>query len=253
MSDSPLFVGAVWVDGDWLAVALDGEGVAEAAVVDDVGDLWYRHEERARRILVDVPIGLPGEGGQRRRCDELARSVLGDRADALLEPPVREATRKQRHATATRVHERITGRELSPAAFARSDGIAAIDELLGELPEARSVVAEAHPEVCYRAFAGEPMGHDPDTAGGYAERLRTLSEHDRDAPPALVEVGDSIGESGGDAGAAVSVADAQAALALAYTARPGPGELRTLPPDPDLDDRGLPMGIHYRSEAPLGE
>jgi len=247
MSEAPLFVGAAWVDGDWLAVALDGEGVASAAVLDDVGDLWYRHEERARRILVDVPIGLPGEAGARRRCDELARSVLGDRGDALLAPPVREATRKQRHATATRVHERTTGRELSAAAFARSDGIAAIDELLGELPEARSVVGEAHPEVCYRAFAGEPMAHDPDTAGGYAERLRTLSEHDRDAPPALVEVGDSV------AGAPVSVADAMTALALAYTARPGTGELRTLPPDPDTDDRGLPMGMHYRAEQPLAE
>jgi predicted RNase H-like nuclease len=247
MSEAPLFVGATWVDGDWLAVALDGDGVAEAAVLDDVGDLWYRHEERAERILVDVPIGLPDGTVERRRCDALARSVLGERGDAYLEPPVREATRKQRHAAATRVHERTTGRELSAAAFARSDGIAAIDELLGELPEARTVVGEAHPEVCYRAFAGEPMAHDPATAGGYAERLRTLSEHDRDAPPALVEVGDSV------AGAPVGVADAQAALALAYTARPGPGDLRTLPPDPDTDDRGLPMGIHYRSESPLAE
>ena len=245
MSEESLFVGARWVDGDWVTVAMDASGFVDAGVLDGVGDLWYRHEDRARRILVDVPIGLPDEGVDPRQCDDLARSVLGERGDALLEPPVREATRKQRHATGTRVHERTVDRELSEAAFARSDGIAAVDELLAELPEARPVVAESHPEVCFRAFAGEPMGHGPDTAGGYAERLRALSEYDRDAPPVLVEVGEALG------GHAATVGDALAALALAYTARPGTADLRTLPPDPPTDDRGLPMGIHYRAETPL--
>ena len=247
MADESLFVGARWVDAGWLTVVLDGDGFVEATVCDGVGELWYSNEERARRILVDVPIGLPDGSVAARRCDEIARSLLGDRGDAFVAPPVREATRKQRHATATRVHERTAGRELSEAAFARSDGIAAVDELLAELPEARSVVGESHPEVCFRAFAGEPMAHDPGTAGGYAERLRTLADHDRDAPPVLVDVGDAV------AGADVTVADALAALALAYTARPGRGELRTLPPDPETDERGLPMAIHYRSETPLVE
>jgi len=247
MAEEPLFVGARWVDGNWLTVAVDADGFAEAAVLDGVGDLWYRNEERANRILVDVPIGLPDGTVTERRCDELTRSLLGDRGDELLAVPVREATRKQRHATATRVHERTVGVGLSEAAFARSGGIAAVDELLAELPEARSVVAESHPEVCYRAFADEPMTHDPHTAGGYAERLRTLADHDRDAPPVLVEVGDAV------AGDDVSVADAGAALAMAYTARPGRGELRTLPPEPETDERGLEMAIHYRSTAPLVE
>ena len=41
------------------------------------------------------------------------------------------------------------------------------------------------------------------------------------------------------------------ATVLAYTARPGPGELRSLPPDPPTDPQGLPMRIVYRSETPL--
>jgi predicted RNase H-like nuclease len=41
------------------------------------------------------------------------------------------------------------------------------------------------------------------------------------------------------------------ALALAYTARPGPDELRSLPSDPPTDAEGLPMAIHYRAAEPL--
>ena len=42
-------------------------------------------------------------------------------------------------------------------------------------------------------------------------------------------------------------------VALAYTARPGPGKLRSLPPDPPTDTEGLPTRIVYRASAPLTE
>lgn len=245
MNGDRLYVGTDWAGGSWLAVVFSVEGFEEASVFDGIGDLWYRYEERAEYVLADVPIGLVEEGEEGREVESLARDVLGSRSASVFTPPVREATRKQRYAAAKRVNERKTGRGLSKQAFAISEAIAAVDELLQELPEARGVVREAHPEVCFRSFAGEPLEHSKKVAAGYAERMRALAEFDRDAPRIVQETAEAT------AGHEVAVDDVLDAVVLAYTARPGPGELHTLPPDPPTDVTGLPMEMVYRAEGPL--
>jgi len=247
MTDDGLFVGAVWCSGPWLAVVFDGTTFDHAAVFDGIGDVWVRYEERVTRVLVDVPVGLVERGDERRQCDALARDVLGPRREAVFDPPAREATRKRRFPAASRTHERKTGRELSRRAFEASEAIAAVDELLQELPEARDVVGEAHPEVCFRAIAGRPLDYPRDVAAGYAERLRTLAEYDPDGPVTVQNVAEST------AGAAVAVPDVLDAVVLAYTARPGPGTLRSLPREPPRDATGLPMCLWYRAETPLSD
>ncbi|MFB6206997.1 MAG: DUF429 domain-containing protein [Haloglomus sp.] len=241
-----LYVGAVPSDGEgWFAAVFDAEGFVEAGAHEGVGACWSHYEETAARILVGAPIGSVGGDGDPRECDELAREVLGDRGHVVVDPPVREAARKRRYPAASRVHERVTGRELAERAFELGDAAAALDDLLREVPEARDVVAESHPEVCFTAFAGESPEHPRSTAGGYAERMRALAEFDRDAPPAVQSAAEAAG------GAHVTVHDVLDALALAYTARPGPGELRSLPPEPPTDAEGLPVAIHYRADASL--
>jgi len=247
-----VYVGAAHEGGRWVGVAFDDAGGVEADVFDEVGALWLHHEERAERILVDVPVGLhegesevDADAATERDCDRLLRSVLGPRADVVFAPPVRPAARRRRYTAAARVNERLAGRPLSRRAFEMSTSIAAVDELLQELPEAREVVAASHPELCYRVFAGEALRYDPQTAGGYAERMRALADVDRDAPPAVQRAAEAT------AGSQVGVATVLDAVALAYTARPGPGEFRTLPPDPPTDPTGLPMQVCYRSETAL--
>jgi len=239
------YVGVDWSDGSWLAVAFTESGYDHTAVFEGIGDCWARYEEEAARILVDVPIGLVESGDPVRRCDELARSVLGPRSAAVFDPPVREATRKRRYSTANRVHERKSGQPLSEAAFAAADAIAMCDELLQEVPEAAAVFREAHPELCYRVFAAEPLSSPPETAAGYAERLRALASYDRDAPPVVQQAAEAT------EGHAVPVASVLDAVALAYTAQPGDGALHTLPPEPSTDATGLPMECCYRAAAPL--
>ena len=250
MAADRLYVGAAHTDETWVGVAFDRAGFETAGVFDEVGALWLHYEERAERVLVDVPVGLhdgdgDGDADPERTCDRLLRSVLGPRADVVFSPPVRPATRRRRYTAAARVNERLAGRPLSRRAFEVSTAIAAVDELLQELPEAREAVAAAHPELCYRAFAGEVLRHDPQTAGGHAERMRALAAFDRDAPPAVQRAAEAT------AGSRVDVATVLDAVALAYTARPGPGELRSLPADPPTDATGLPMEVRYRSETPI--
>ena len=241
------YVGVTVCAGSWLAVAFTEAGYEETTVFDGIGACWAAYEEDTRRILVDVPIGLVTSGDPVRDCDELARGVLGPRSEAVVDPPVREATRKRRYSTANRVHERKTGTSLAEAAFERSDAIAMCDELLQEVPEAAAVVRGTHAELCFRAFAGEPLEHDAATAAGYAERMRTLARRDRDAPPVVQKVAEAT------AGDDVSVPAVLDAVVLAYTATPGGGALRTLPADPPTDASGLPMELVYRAATPLVE
>jgi len=241
------YAGVAYRDGSWLAATFTEAGYEETTVFDGIGDCWGAYEEEARLILVDAPIGLVESGDPVRRCDALARELLGPRSGAVFDPPVREATRKRRYSAANRVHERKADGALSAVAFERSDAIAMCDELLGEVPEAAAVVRSAHPELCYRAFAGTPLAHDEATAAGYAERMRTLATQDRDAPPVVQKVAEAT------AGHDVPVAAVLDAVVLAYTAAPGDGELRTLPADAPTDASGLPMELVYRAAAPLGE
>jgi predicted RNase H-like nuclease len=239
------FVGVDWSGGSWLGVAFDAAGFDHAAVFEEVGELWQRYEETASLILVDIPIGLLGSGSEERQCDELAREILGAGRDTVVTPPVREAARKRRYPVAKRVNERKAGQPLSRRAFEMSDGISAVDSLLRNVPEAKATFRGSHPEVCFRAFAGDPLEHPKATAAGYAERMRTLANFDADAPPAVQAAAEAT------AGAEVDVEDVLDAVVLAYTGSPGPGSLRTLPPDPPLDPAGLPMEIVYRARRPL--
>lgn len=239
------YVGVDWSSGAWLAVAFDADGYDETTVFEEIGDLWYHYEEIADLILIDIPIGLIEEGSDGRTCDTLARDAVGSRGVSVFTPPVREATRKRRYPAAKRVHERKTGAGLSKQAFALSDSIAAVDDLVRNVPEARMAIRESHPEVCFRAMAGDPLEFSKKTAAGYAERMRTLAGFDSDAPPVVQAVAEATGDND------VAVDDVLDAVVLAYTARPGPGSLRALPSDPPTDAKGLPMEIVYRSRTPL--
>jgi predicted RNase H-like nuclease len=91
------------------------------------------------------------------------------------------------------------------------------------------------------------MTEPPELAGGYAERMRTLAEFERDAPPTVQSVAEAT------AGHRISIPAVVDAVALGMTIRPGPGTLRSLPADPPTDDRGLEMRYVYRSETPITE
>ena len=241
---SDYYVGSVARGGVWLAVAYTADGFDHAAVVEGVGELWTRYEETAASVAVDVPVGLE-TGAAPRSNERAAADHLGERRRAIVPAPVREAARKQRYPTAARVHERKTGGDLPEAAFERAHLVTAVDEFLTAIDEAREVFVEAHPELCYRAFAGDPLDDRPSVAAGYAERMRVLAEFDRDAPPTVQSVAEAT------EGRAVPIPAVLDAVALGLTVRPGPGQRRSLPADPPTDEEGLPMRYVYRSEAPL--
>jgi predicted RNase H-like nuclease len=243
--EATTFVGTGLCADGWVAVVHGTDGFDHAGVFEEFGALWGSYEDSADRIAVPVPVGLRERGEEPRPPERLARELLGPRRSAVYDAPVREATRKQRYQTASRVNERKAGRGLTREAFADAGAVAEVDELLSAIPEARPIVVEAHPELCFRAFRGEPHEYDGRTAAGYAERLRTLAAFDPNAPVDVVAAAEATG------GHEVAVADVLDATALALTVRPGEGELRSLPEDPPNDPEGLPMRMVYRSAEAL--
>lgn len=246
-STDSYYVGVDWCSGEWLAVAYTATEYDHADVYDEVGAIWHRYEETGERIAIDIPIGLQEGGTDPRPPDRLARQVLGRRASSVFTPPVREAAHKQTYQAAKRVNERKADRGLSTQAYAVAEGIAALDDLLQAIDDAREVFVEAHPEVCFRAFAGEPLRYSKRLAAGYAERMRVLANYDPDVPPAVQAAATATGSH------EVTIDDVLDAMAVALTVRPGSDPLRSLPPEPPTDAAGLPMRMVYRAADPLIE
>lgn len=259
----PHAVGVDWSSGAWLAVAYsDEDGPPDARVFDEIRGVWTEYGDAARRILVDVPIGLcesfeadscrcvETDGTLSRRCDDLARDVVGPRSSSVFTPPAREAAKlaakDREHAVVSERNRELTGKGLMQQAANISKGIVEVEELLLDDGDP-TVLLEAHPEVCFRAFAGTPLQHSKKTAPGVDERLSALSsvaEYDDGTWRAIAR----------DLGAVdhmVQLDDVLDALALALTALAPTKEFHRLPPEPPKDTKGLPMQMVYRRSRAL--
>lgn len=259
-------VGVDWCSGGWLAVAYEDHSYDEVTLHDTVEEVWDYHKD-AKRILIDVPIGLVSKelredstGELSRDCDTLARLVVGPRYRSVFTPPSREAveeiTNAKSHSEISAVNEDVTGRGLSTQAIAIGEGIAEVDAFLRDRKEngVGERLLEAHPEVCFRAFAESEFTYSKKQAPGYGERLRALTTM-IDEPEGVVRTitADLIEEEqGGDADESeIELDDVIDALVLAVTACAPDEQLQRLPPEPSRDAHGLPMQMVYRAEEEL--
>ena len=251
-------VGIDWATDAWLAVEVNETSEAPTAWTDpDFGALLDTLDAAGAAdggpVLVDIPIGLVSatvpDGRGQRQAERLARNAVGPRHASVFTPPCREALDRVRagadHADVSDVNREVTDRGLTVQAYHIAEAIAAVDDTLRDGVD--SAVREAHPEVCFRAFAGEPLDHSKTTAQGFGERLAALDAV-ADAPETAVR---SVAERLDGEDADADVDDVLDAVALAYTVDAPPDHLRTLPPDPPRDAEGLRMEMVYRAAEPL--
>ncbi len=152
---------AVGVDGcrsGWIAVVADQAGELHAQRHDTIAELWQacRH---ARRILIDIRIGLLEDSPGRRACDVAARELLGPARNRVLWPPCRAALKAHNHTRASRINHQYTGRGLSIQAWSIMAKIHEVDPFLRRKTGARPIIRECHPELCFAALAGRPLTH----------------------------------------------------------------------------------------------
>lgn len=256
----PDAVGVDWSAGTWLAVVYTGDTYSHIRVEDEIEDIWTAYAGDGTRIVVDIPIGLfeqsDAQPGRKlvRRCDSTARTVVGPQYRSVFNPPCREVVEaKLAGRSYTEVKDRqreITGVGLTRQAYAISEGIAQVDQLVcGQADPSRLV--EGHPEVCFRAFAGAQLEWSKRTMAGVTERLEALDRYAPDPTETLREIGQAL-QSTSDR--RVGLDDTLDAIALALTAGASERELWHLPNDqgePPTDEKGLPMQMVYRAPEPI--
>ncbi|KTG07600.1 DUF429 domain-containing protein [Haloferax profundi] len=235
----------VGVDGcraGWVCAYYSPDGFA-IRVVSDFQSVWNDADARdADLVLVDVPIGL--STSERRACDVEARTRLGSRASTVFFAPVRDVLDVSSHEQASARNRERTGAGLSIQAWNLVPKIRAVDDVLQSRPRARQLVREAHPELAFAAFAGEPLTESKSTVEGRERRLDVLQCVANDDDPRGVyrdTLADTLRRD-------VARDDVVDALALAVAAT---YPLVTLPESPPSDATGLPMAIHVPQTSEL--
>jgi predicted RNase H-like nuclease len=123
-------------------------------------------------IAVDIPIGLTESSG-RRRCERIARQLIGPRRCSVFPSPDRRVLQSQTYAEACKVSQAYTGRGLSVQSFALRTKISQVDRVI--TPELQSRVFEIHPEVCFWAAAGRRhLVHYKNLPAGFDDRRSIL-------------------------------------------------------------------------------
>lgn len=235
-----------------------GEKTTDVCHVDDIdaasafARLWRDHDD-ADCILVDVPIGLPTDDPARAPERE-ARDVLGQRSASVFNVPIRDVLHVDDYGTANDRQRTATGKGLMRQTFNITPRIREVDRVLGadhgvSADATQDVIREAHPEVCFWALGDgdTPMLYSKtgQPAAAHWERVGVLAtaHDDPDAfHDALADAGRELVDWNDPA---LSNDDLLDAFALAVTATPLTGDLRTLPEAPDVDEMGLRMEMVY--------
>ena len=191
----------------------------------------------AASIAVDIPIGLT-TSFQPRRCDQLARRLVGPRSSSVFPAPDRRLLRFSTYPEASTFSRGISTKGLTRQSFAIFNKIAQADTVM--VPEFQSRVFEIHPEVCFWAAADRhSLTHPKRKAAGFEERRAILER-------ALIGVGIPTRFEAARLFRGVGADDVLDACIAAWTAwRHACGICERIPESPELDTRGLRMEIVY--------
>ncbi|MCR0985289.1 DUF429 domain-containing protein [Roseomonas populi] len=129
-------------------------------------------------IAIDIPLGLQAAaspGG--RPCDQHARRFIGPRASSVFSPPAQGALFSRDYEEANRLN-RASGPDapgLSKQAVALFPKLREAEQALAASSWLRERTIEVHPEVCFRAMAGQPLAHAKKRSLGKDERRQLLT------------------------------------------------------------------------------
>lgn len=232
-----MVVGVDGCRGGWLAVAITAGSAPESRVFPEIRSLWQCCRA-ASLILVDIPIGLPEQGG--RDCDQEARKLLRGRRASVFPVPCRAAAYAPDFDTALKINQALTGKRIFRTTWNLIPRIRQVEELLLGEPEAQHLIREAHPEVLFWGLnGGKPLLWAKRHPLGEEERLAILARVWPEARDFFRQAAVTLPRhlAGRD--------DLLDALALAVTAKVGGRRLMTLPASPPRDSLGLPMQMVY--------
>lgn len=224
--------------GGWFYIGL-GSDKTTFGITKSI-EVLIEQQGAAARYYIDIPIGLIDEGAE-RRCDAEGRKLLGPgRGSSVFPSPTRAAVYSDTYTEASALNHAATGRKLSKQSWAIVPKIREIDELLLKNPEFRSRIREVHPEILFYGLANnQPMKWSKRTPEGFMERMDLLEACHPGAKSLFQEIREFTKPS------VVAADDILDAMAAAVSARSIEFELITIPQEPTLDSRSLPMEMVY--------
>ncbi len=124
-------------------------------------------------VAIDMPIGLSEAGP--RRCDQEARRFLGHpRGSSVFPAPIRPMLQALDYGEACSIGRARDGRALSRQAWNLLPRIRQLDDLLQRRPPWRQRIGEAHPEVIFQLWAGQPLGQGKRQPDGRRRRSELI-------------------------------------------------------------------------------
>ena len=206
----------------------------------DFQSAWDRYHG-AELILVDIPIGLARFG--LRECDSQAKKLLGKYNSRVFLTPPRSVFDCESYEDANDHCRAVCGgRGLMKQLWAIAPSIREVDRVLQEHPDARGVVRECHPEICFHGLSGSMISHNKKLDKGYEARVEVL----RELVPSVDEVVDEqLQRFQRKVLARDDVVDALVAAVTARLICSDKSYERTLPENPHADETGLAMEMVY--------
>jgi predicted RNase H-like nuclease len=241
-----LFLGVDGCRGGWLAITLALDNRWEVNLFKQFAQLWEKYAS-AFLVLVDIPIGLR-QGSSRtgsfereeRRCDKEARQLLGKRRSSVFRIPCRPAVYAASYDEAIAKNEKLTGTRIFKATWNIVGKIREVDEFLTTNWEARKIVREIHPELCFWSLNGcRPLHYSKTKENGHLERLKILQSIYPQSETILSQTLSNYLRK------EVRKDDILDALGAAITAKIGRENLSFIPNPPEPDAEGLPMEMVY--------
>ena len=156
----------VWKRG-WVAVVLVDGAVAAVETHEAIVEVIDGHPD-AVAIGVDIPIGLPAAPP---RIADLQAAAVGPRRASVFPTPPREVLGAATYAEARALARDRYGMGLSAQSYALRRRVLEVDAVAGDEPR----LFEVHPEVSFRALAGEPLAWPKRTWNGQMQRRRLLA------------------------------------------------------------------------------
>lgn len=219
----------------WVGVLLDASGEAEPrlqlfpAITDALNV-----PENPAIIAIDIPIGFEETpSGAGRECERLVRKILKGRASSVFSSPLRAALAGNSHVEASALNKAAGNKGITIQCYGLFAKLREVDAAI--TPDMSGRVFETHPEAGFAVLKGAPTSHKKKTAEGRAERMALLVRNGIPAPllePHSFRKKDCAPDDVLDA--AMCAVSARRILA---------DEAMSLPADPPLDARGLPMRI----------
>ncbi len=222
--------------------ASNNDGRIEISIYKNIEQLLL-DSPGADMILIDIPIGLGDEFVVRDLDIEVKKQLEKGKKSSIFIPPVREALRATNYEIAKCINARITGKKISIQSWNISKKIREVDELLSEKYEYRSLIKEAHPEICFKYLnngSSLRFKKQSPNRSGIKERLNILEDYQ----PEIKTIFDRGREKCNRKD--VKDNDIVDALCLMVTATLGiEDKFQYIKGSKLLDSRGIEMGLYY--------